>query len=61
MARHTLRALHPRHTLLVPAAIVCSTTLLLIELSLPVIYSQNMFWQNTYSVWTGVKGASFPA
>lgn len=54
MARHALRELHPRHALLVPAAIAGSTILLLIGLSLPLLYSQKMFWQSTYSVWTGV-------
>ena len=54
MARHALRELHPRHALLVPAAIAGSTVLLLIGLSLPLLYSQKMFWQSTYSVWTGV-------
>lgn len=54
MARHALRDLHPRHALLVSAAILGSTILLCIGLSLPLLYSQKLFWKNTYSVWEGV-------
>ncbi len=54
MARHALRELHPQHALWVPAAILLSTALLFTGLSLPLLYSQKMFWQSTYSVWTGV-------
>ena len=54
MARHALRELHPKHRLLVPAAIVFSSILLIIGLSLPLLYSQKMFWKSTYSVWNGV-------
>jgi paraquat-inducible protein A len=52
--RRALRELHPQHALAVPASIVASFVLLFIGLSLPLMYSQKMFWKNTYSVWTGV-------
>ncbi|MBI3996415.1 MAG: paraquat-inducible protein A [Candidatus Omnitrophica bacterium] len=54
MARRALRDLHPKQTLLVPLALVLSTALLFIGLSLPLLYSQKMFWKSTYSVWAGV-------
>ncbi len=54
MARQALRDLHPKHTPLVLAALLLSTGLLLKGLSLPLLYSQKMFWNTTYSVWTGV-------
>lgn len=54
MARRALRELHPKHAMLVTAAILLSTGLLLTALSLPLLYSQKVFWKNTYSVWTGV-------
>ncbi len=52
--RQTLRELHPRQTLIVPALLVLSTALLLIGLSLPLLYSQKLFWESTYSVWVGI-------
>jgi paraquat-inducible protein A len=42
------------HRLLVPAALLLSTVLLLIGLSLPLLYAKQMFWKSTYSVWAGV-------
>jgi paraquat-inducible protein A len=54
MARQALRHFHRKHAVLVPAAIALSTALLFTGLSLPLLYSQKMFWQSTYSVWTGV-------
>jgi paraquat-inducible protein A len=55
MTRHALRSLHTRsHQILVPAALAASTALLVRGLSLPLMYSQKLFWENTYSVWTGV-------
>ena len=53
-ARQALRELHPRHAWLVPAALLCSTALLLTALSLPLMYTQQVFWKSTYSVWAGV-------
>jgi len=53
-SRRALCELHPKHALIVPAALVLSTILLLIGLSLPLLYTQQMFWKNTYSVWAGV-------
>src|SRR3989338_6215639 len=43
------------HRLCVPAALLLSTVLLLIGLSLPLLNAQQMiFWQSSYSVWAGV-------
>ena len=53
-ARTALHELHPEHTLFVPAAILCSATLLLTGLSLPLLNAQQMFWKSRYSVWEGV-------
>ena len=52
--RQALGALHPRYAVIVPAAIVLSFVLLLIGLSLPLLYTQKVFWKSTYSVWDGV-------
>ncbi len=49
-----MRESYPQYTLLVPAEILISTGLLFIGLSLPLMYAKQMFWDNTYSVWTGV-------
>ena len=54
MARQALRQLYPKHTLLVLFALLLSTGLLFKAFSLPLLYSQKIFWRNTYSVWTGV-------
>ena len=54
MVRHALRELHPKHAALVPGAILGSAILLCVGLSLPLLYSQKLFWRNTYSVWEGV-------
>ena len=35
-------------------AIALSTVLLYVGLSLPLLYSQKLFWESSYSVWTGV-------
>ena len=53
--RHALRELHPKQTLLVPAALLLSTSLLITGLSLPLLYAQQLvFWKSSYSVWQGV-------
>ena len=49
-----MRESYPQYTLLVPAEILISAGLLFIGLSLPLMYAKQMFWDNTYSVWTGV-------
>lgn len=55
MAKAALRERHSfLHAILVPLAILASTALLFIGLSLPLLHSQKMFWKSTYSVWTGV-------
>ena len=54
MTRQALSQLHPQHRLFVPAATVCSVLLLVTGLSLPLLYSQKLFWKSTYSVWEGV-------
>lgn len=55
--RQALRELYPKHTLTIPTELVLSTTLLLIGLSLPLLHTQQMiFWNSTYSVWTGILG-----
>ncbi len=54
-AVHSLREQHPRHVRFVPAALMLSTALLITGLSLPLLYTEQMFfWKSTYSVWTGV-------
>jgi len=57
-ARRALRELHPRHTLLVLAAIVLSAILLCTSLHLPLMDIQKGLlwkrWRNSYSVWAGV-------
>ena len=53
--RRALRELHPKQTLVVPAAILFSSALLLIGLSLPLLHAQQLlFWKSSYSVWQGV-------
>ena len=52
--RQALRDLHPRHALAVPAVILFSSALLFVGLSLPLLYTQRMFWKSSYSVWAGV-------
>jgi len=58
VARHALRELHPRHTLVVLLALLCSTVLLCTSLSLPLMDIQKGIlwkrWRNSYSVWAGV-------
>ena len=44
---------YPRHAM-VPIALVASTILLIRGLSLPLLYTQKMFWKSSYSVWAGV-------
>ena len=51
--RRALQERYPKHTLWVWAALIISTSLLMIGLSLPLLYSQKVFWKSTYSVWTG--------
>ena len=54
-ARYALRELHRRHAILVPLALLLSTVLLLIGLSLPLLHARQMiFWKSSYSVWAGV-------
>jgi paraquat-inducible protein A len=58
-SRHALREMYSaRHTLLVLAAIILSTTLLYISLQLPIMDIQKGIlwkrWRNSYSVWAGV-------
>jgi len=54
----SLLSLHPKQTVIVPAALVLSTALLLIGLSLPLMNAQTGIlwarWENSYSVWTGI-------
>ena len=52
--RTALYELHPKHTLFVPGAILCSVALLITGLSLPILHAQQMFWKSHYSVWQGV-------
>ena len=56
--QRALKALHPTHTLLVPAAITLSTILLFIGLSLPLMDAQTGIlwkrWKSSYSVWAGI-------
>ena len=52
--RQALSARHPRHRFAVPAALVGSTALLLVGLSLPLMHARQMFWKSSYSVWAGV-------
>jgi len=53
-----LLELHPKQTLFVPAALLVSTALLVIGLSLPLIYVQQQVlwkrWKSSYSVFTGI-------
>jgi len=48
----------PTHARLVPAALLISTVLLLIGLSLPLLETKQQFlwkkWESSYSVWAGV-------
>jgi paraquat-inducible protein A len=54
-ARYALRELHRRHAVPVPLALVVSTLLLLVGLSLPLLHARQMiFWKSSYSVWAGV-------
>ncbi len=53
-AQRALRDFHSIHAVVVPAALLLSTGLLLKGLSLPLLYSQKLFWESTYSVWTGI-------
>lgn len=53
-ARRALQELYPTHIFVIPAALILSTVLLMRGLSLPLLYSQKVFWQSTYSVWTGI-------
>ena len=52
--RRALQELYPTHIFVIPAALILSTVLLMRGLSLPLLYSQKVFWQSTYSVWTGI-------
>ena len=52
--RRSLQSLYPRQAFVVLPMLVVSTILLFIGLSLPLLYSQKMFWQSEYSVWAGV-------
>ena len=49
---------HPKDYWIVPAALLVSTVLLFIGLSLPLLEAKQQFlwkkWENSYSVWTGV-------
>jgi paraquat-inducible protein A len=49
---------HPRHARIVPAALLLSTVLLLVGLSLPLLETHQQLlwkkWQSSYSVWAGV-------
>ena len=49
---------HPRDVLVVPAALLLSTVLLFIALSLPLLQAHQRLlwksWKNSYSVWAGV-------
>lgn len=50
-----LCAHYPLQSLVVSAALIGSTILLIKGLSLPLLYTQQMvFWKSTYSVWTGI-------
>ena len=58
MARGALWEQYQRHTLLVIACLLFSTTLLVTGLSLPLMDAETgilwTHWKNSYSVWTGV-------
>jgi len=60
--RRSLMERHPHHAVLVPATLLISTVLLFIGLSLPLLQTQQQFfwkkWENSYSVWAGVKALS---
>ena len=49
---------HPRHARIIPAALLLSTVLLLVGLSLPLLETHQQLlwkkWQSSYSVWAGV-------
>ena len=54
-AKRALMDLHPwHHRVLVPIMIVGSSALLARGLSLPLLYTKQMFWNSSYSVWAGV-------
>ncbi|HEX9780986.1 MAG TPA: paraquat-inducible protein A [bacterium] len=51
----SLQDLHPRHGLVVSAALLGSAGLLAGGLTLPILHTRQLiFWQETYSVWTGI-------
>lgn len=52
--RQALWALHRVHTPFITAALLLCATLLWKGLSLPLLYTHQMFWKSTYSVWAGV-------
>lgn len=53
--KRALMDLHPwYHRALAPAAILGSAALLVTALSLPLMYTKQMFWDSSYSVWAGV-------
>ncbi len=55
MSRQALRHMYPKHDLVVLVALMTSIVLLLMGLSHPVLYTQQLvFWKDTYSVWTGI-------
>jgi len=57
MSKHpaSLKDIYPENRHIVPGAIVLSSLLLIIGLSLPLIHTQQMiFWKSSYSVWQGV-------
>ncbi|MBI4598476.1 MAG: paraquat-inducible protein A [Candidatus Omnitrophica bacterium] len=45
---------YPRSTLVVLPTIILSAVFLFEGLSLPILYSKKLFWQTSYSVWTGI-------
>ena len=54
--RQSLIRLHPIHCLLIVAAVVWCAYLLYRGLTMPILYTEKlMFWESTYSVWTGVR------
>ncbi len=53
-ARRSLSELHRRQTPFVFMALIASAVLLAVGLSQQLLYTEKMFWRNSYSVWGGI-------